>query len=247
MFAIGHPSFPILSPNMRVAFYFPFFLLPYILLSLRINIGSLGWNIKIVGKGYTFPKPNVLEHRPQSGYGGHNAMANYVIKAKEWKVFAWEFRWRFPLNFFCKQIITYRFTLLDSNGWGICPGFMKAPFDKYIAEFCSNWEKYYTKDWGWGLRIEKGKDYIDQIQNGRNGYRWMVKGMEIKNGDKFGFRVDFDKRICDIFYNGKEARNGFSEIPDEIIPLISDEGYGEMSVSIEFLNGIARVYKRLDP
>ncbi len=84
-------------------------------------------------------------------------------------------------------------------------------------------------------------DYIDRMQHARYGDRWTMKGMEIKDGDKFGFRVDFDKRICDILYNGKVVRDGFTEIPNEIIPVISDEGYGEMSVSIEFLYGIARV------
>ncbi len=62
----------------------------------------------------------------------------------------------------------------------------------------------------------------------------------MENRDKFGFRVDFDKRISEILFNGKVIGNAFTEIPDEIIPVICDFG-GGMTVLMDFLNGIARV------
>ncbi len=68
----------------------------YIISTQKRNRGThkptgnlLAWNQEIVGKGYTFPEPNILKH--VSGNGGYKAMGDYVIKAKEWKIYAWEF------------------------------------------------------------------------------------------------------------------------------------------------------------
>ncbi len=67
-------------------------------------------------------------------------------------------------------------------------------------------------------------------------------GKRVDDGDSFGFRVDFDKRISDILYNGKVVGNAFRGIPDEIIPVICDSSIGgQMVVSLHFLDGIARV------
>ncbi len=206
--------------------------------------GLLVWNQKIVGEGFTFPKPNVLT---QKGGYGYKAMANYIIKAKEWKVFAWEFSWRFPFflrNLFCvKQTIIYRFTVIESNGCSVNPGFMKADYNKYISDFHSHMEYYFENDWGWGLCIFKEDIIITKLQHVVNGEEIdLGKLKDIENGDKFGFRVNFDKRKADILFNGKEVGNAFTEIPDEIIPVICDGGYDpQMTVSIEFLNGISRV------
>ncbi len=65
----------------------------------------------------------------------------------------------------------------------------------------------------------------------------IAAGKEVENGDTFGFIVDFKKRICQIVYNSKIMGNAFTEIPDEIIPVIG--GYGkEMMVSIQFLRAV---------
>ncbi len=125
--------------------------------------------------------------------------------------------------------------------YGVYPGFMKAPFDKYICNsFNSNREFYFEKEWGWGLSTVKGCDFIWRRQHTLYRGEKIELGKAMDTGDKFGFRVYFDKRICEILFNGKVVGNAFTEIPDEIIPVIC-ESVGGMTVLIEFLNGIARV------
>ncbi|MCP3926140.1 MAG: hypothetical protein GY714_26545 [Desulfobacterales bacterium] len=120
-----------------------------------------------------------------------------------------------------------------------------AHFGNTLAVFpktFSNREYYFQKGWGWGLYVAKGYNSIERFQNTRwHGRKIEGIGKEIENGDKFGFRVDFDKREAEILFNGKELGNAFTEIPDEIMPVICDDGRGEMTILMDFLNGIARV------
>ncbi len=135
-----------------------------------------------------------------------------------------------------------RFTVLVSKEWcPVYPGFIKVPFNEHMWRFVIGTRiRYYKREWGWGLSVVKGDDFIRRKQHAWHGE--MIKvGKTIENGDKFGFRVDFDKRISDILFNGKVIGNPFTEIPEEIIPIISNSDKGDMTVSIHFLNGIARV------
>ncbi len=96
---------------MRVGFCVSLLFFPYIIIHVfdLWFIGSLFvWNQKVVEKGYTFLKPNVLKHK--SDYSGHKAMANYIIKATEWKVFAWEFSMAIPFSFcfFCAGLKQFK-------------------------------------------------------------------------------------------------------------------------------------------
>ncbi len=66
---------------------------------INIKKGStLVWDEGTVGEGFTFPKPNILKHGDE--YDAYKAMSNYIIKAKEWKIFAWEFCLFFLSRFF---------------------------------------------------------------------------------------------------------------------------------------------------
>ncbi len=77
---------------------------------------------------------------------------------------------------------------------------------------------------------------IEKRQHTRHGND-IFAGKKLENGDRFGFIVDFKKRICEIVYNSKIMGSVFTEIPDEIIPVIC--GFGqEMMVSIHFLRAV---------
>ncbi len=61
-----------------------------------------------------------------------------------------------------------------------------------------------------------------------------------KVGDIFRFKIDFDKRTCEIFQNGVSCGGAiFKDIPDEIIPVVSKTFGGQIG-EIRFVEGRGR-------
>ncbi len=101
--------------------------------------------------------------------------------------------------------------------------------------------QFWLPNWGWGLYMSKNEDHFIIRQHTWGGERIELPGKKIiEDGDIFGFSVDFDQRICKILYNGKVVGKGFTEIPDEIIPVICDDGGRHMKAEIQFVHGKRR-------
>ncbi len=120
----------------------------------------------------------------------------------------------------------------------IYPGFIRGPYHKYISKASSKRGQYYAKEWGWGVGCSESVKYLERMQHTGSGQSLNTGGRTFKEGDRVGFIVDFDKRVCQILFNGRIVGSPFTEIPDEIIPVICDEGMS--TVSIDFLHGIPR-------
>ncbi len=203
----------------------------------------LEWN-KTQGyfaKGYTFPTPGAFALNNSHGTAGKLMLA-YGIKSSEWKSFSWELRLSLSLSLshlFHLQFYRITMTKIGSNTH---MGFISGPSSKH-ANFGSTSNYVYSmgKD-GWGVPgVYKGSTSLLGYYNG-NSKSKSVGCDSLKSGDSFIWTVDFDKKEIWIGVNGKEKGiifTGSADVPDEIIPALSEPGTGHEG-SIRFVEGVKR-------
>ena len=101
------------------------------------------------------------------------------------------------------------------------PGFIKAPFEKYISDICNDDTSIRNMgDAGWCIWCQNGDTQCYAWHNDK--VEKSVPTNTMKDGDSFVFRIDFPRRVCEVSHNGRSLGVVFENVCSELQPAISN-------------------------
>ncbi len=123
-----------------------------------------------------------------------------------------------------------------SNGSHL--GFIRAPQSTYVPKLAEmmkgsncNWLGNIKNTWCCDAVLNWTK-LLPQC----HGNRWELNCVKIAVGDRFRFKINMEKKTCEVFHNGKNLGVIFKDLPTEISPAISSTAFAHKG-EIRFVDG----------
>ncbi len=118
-----------------------------------------------------------------------------------------------------------------SNGSHL--GFIRAPQSTYVPNLATmkgkncKWLGIYSEN-TWCCDAIVNWNVLLPRWNGRRIED--LKCVKIAVGDRFGFKINTEKKTCEVFHNGKSLGVVFKDLPTEISPAISSTSKSHNSI-----------------